>query len=105
MTHRERETTRNGLLPPPGARLSTLPGAENDKPQETCVAINPRDARNVIVSYHRAVGSGSDHHPDVSVVVDVAWSADGGEAWTVAGGTTHEGYRVSIDAAVAFDVR
>jgi hypothetical protein len=97
------ETSTNGR--PPGARLSTLPRGAGDKPQETCVAANPRDPRHVIVSFHQAVGDGSDHHPEVRDDVLVAWSVDAGETWTVAEGTSHPGYRVSIDAAVAFDAR
>jgi hypothetical protein len=96
---------RERALPsPPGVRLATLPRGAADKPQETAVTVNPRDPRNVIVSYHQAMGEGSDHHPKVQVHVHLAWTADGGETWTVAENTTHPDYGVSIDATVAFDL-
>jgi hypothetical protein len=92
------------VLPlPPKAHLVTLPRQPHDKPQETCVAVNPQDPRHVVVSYHQAVGAGSDHHPSVRVETHVAWSANGGATWTVAEGTTVEGYRRSLDACVALD--
>ncbi len=90
---------------PPGVRVETLPRKLGDKPQETVVAVNPRDPRNAVVSYHQAVGEGSDHHPNVRVDAHVAWTADGGKTWTVAKNTTHKDYRVSIDTAIAFDLR
>ncbi len=93
-----------GLARPPRSRVETLPRKIGDKPQETVVAINPRDPRNVAVSYHQAVGEGSDHHPNVRVRMRVASTVDGGRKWTVAD-ATHSGYRVSIDAALAFDLR
>jgi hypothetical protein len=92
------------LRPPPGRRLSELPRSVGDKPQETFVAVNPRNPSNVVVSYHRAVGPGSDHHPDVRVELQVASSSDGGRTWNIAD-CTHPDYRVSIDAAVAFDLQ
>jgi hypothetical protein len=88
---------------PPGARLTTLPRRPGDKPQEPSVAIDPRDPRHVIVSWHQAVTPGSDHHPGATVDVHVAWSADGGETWALAERTSHLEHRVSIDASVAFD--
>src|SRR5687767_122891 len=67
-----------GLPYPPGMRLVTVPRKPGDKPQETSVAVNPRDPRAVVVSYHQAIGAGSDHHYGVPVHAKVAWSADGG---------------------------
>jgi photosystem II stability/assembly factor-like uncharacterized protein len=81
----------------------TLPRGPADKPQETAVAVNPRDDRHVIVSYHQSVGELTDHHFGMPVEVHVAWSADGGATWTVAPGTTHPGYLRSLDATVTFD--
>ena len=92
------------LSPPPRARLATLPRRAGDKPQETAVAVNPRDPLNAIVSYHQAIGDGSDHHPGVRVEAHVAWTTDGGETWAVADDTTHTGYDISIDAVVGFDL-
>ena len=88
---------------PPGARVTTVPRARGDKPQELTLAINPRDPSNAIVSYQQADGPGSDHHPGIPVHVHVAWTGDGGGTWAVAPETTHPGYRVSIDSSVAFD--
>ncbi len=93
-----------GLPRPPGAHVATLPRAPADKPQEVSVAVNPRDPRQVVVSYHQADGEGSDHHPGVAVNLHVAWSADGGQTWAVAADTTHKDYLRSLDAAVAFDL-
>jgi hypothetical protein len=90
---------------PGGARLATLPRTPHAKPQEPSVAVNPRDPRHVIVSWHEAVTRGSDHHPGARVEVRVAWSVDGGETWAPAEGTSHPTHRVSIDASVAFDAR
>jgi hypothetical protein len=88
---------------PPGMRLETLPREPGDKPQEVSVAVNPRDPRQVVVSYHQATTDGSDHHPNVTVSARVAWSGDSGRTWGVAHGTTHDRYRRSLDAAVTFD--
>src|SRR5258708_35693114 len=71
------------LPPPPGAQVATLPRRPGDKPQETSVAVNPRDPRNVIVSYQQSIGEGSDHYPDLRLDGHVAWSGDGGKTWTV----------------------
>jgi hypothetical protein len=90
------------LPQPPGGRRAFLPRAAGDKPQELALSVNPRDRRNVVVSYHQAVGEGSDHHPAVRDDVHVAWTDDGGETWAVAERTTHPDYRVSIDADVTF---
>src|SRR5437016_3031721 len=80
---------KNSLPRPPGAHLVMLPRAPKEKPQETSVAVNPRDPRNVIVSYHESLGPGSDHDPSSHVSSHVAWSANGGETWAIAsGGTT-----------------
>ncbi len=89
---------------PPGSHVATLPRAPGDKPQETAVAINPRDPRNAVVSYHQSTVTGSDHHPQVSVDAHAAWTADGGRTWTVAANTTHPSYRRSLDVTVAFDL-
>src|SRR4051812_36387991 len=78
-----RPVTEPSLPPPPGVLVATLPRERGDKPQETSVAVNPLDPRNVIVSYHRAIDAGSDHHEGVRVEVHVAASCDGGESWTV----------------------
>ncbi len=99
------EARRTDSLPrPPGGRTVILPRAAADKPQETSVAVNPRDPGQVIVSYHRAIDEGSDHDPDNTVSAHVAWSADGGQTWAIALGTTHKGYRRSLDTSVAFDL-
>src|SRR4051794_16791209 len=89
------------LEAPPGARLTTLPRAAGEKPQEIALAVNPRDAWNVVLSYQQADGPGSDHHPGIPVRVKVAWTADGGGEWTVVD-ASHPDYRVSIDAHIAF---
>ncbi len=89
---------------PPGVRVETLPREAGDKPQESVVAINPRNPRNIVVSYHQAVGEGSDHHPNVHVDMHVASTMDGGRTWSIAD-ATHKGYRVSIDSAIMFDSR
>ncbi len=99
------EATQAKELPrPPGVQLRMLPRAPGDKVQETSVSINPRDPRQVIVSYHQAIGEGSDHHPDVHVNAHVGRSEDGGQTWTVAPGTGNERYRRSLDASVTFDI-
>jgi hypothetical protein len=84
--------------------VTRLPRRRGEKPQEPAVAVNPLDPRNVIVSFHQAVGEGSDHHPDVRVEAHVAATKDGGETWTVTN-VTHPGHRMSIDTIVAFDGR
>ena len=89
---------------PPGVRLVTLPRQSGDKPQESSVAVNPRDPRQVIVSYHQSVGDGSDHHPGVPIHTHVAWSADGGKTWAVAPEVSDRRYRKPFDAMVAFDL-
>jgi hypothetical protein len=83
--------------------LWTLPRQAGDKPQETSVAVNPLDPRNAVVSFHQAVGEGSDHHPGVRVEVRVASTTDGGQTWTVAD-ASHPAYPISIDAYVAYDL-
>ncbi len=86
---------------PPNAQVATLPRAVGDKPQEITLAVNPNDARNAVVSYQQADGPGSDHHPGIPVRVKVAWTADGGAGWEVVD-ASHPGYRVSIDAHIAY---
>jgi hypothetical protein len=81
-----------------------LPRSAGDQPQETAVAVNPLDPLNAVVSFQRAVGPGGDHHPDTRVDFHAAWTADGGETWTVAD-AGHPGYRRSLDGSVAFDAR
>jgi hypothetical protein len=98
-------TAPSSLPPPPGARLATLPRRPADEPQEAAVALDPADPRRIVVSYHHAVGAGSDHHPGMTVDVHVAWSEDGGSTWAVADRTTHPEYTRSLDATVAFDTR
>src|SRR4051794_31978641 len=93
-----------GLPRPPESRVVTLPRRRGDKPQETGVAINPRDPRNAVVSFHQAVGEGSDHHPNMRVEVYAAATFDGGETWSTAD-LSHPDYPVSIDAAVGMDLR
>jgi hypothetical protein len=75
-----------------------------DQPQETAVAVNPRDPLNAIVSFQQTVGPGGDHHADTRVDFHAAWTADGGRTWTVAD-ATHPGYRRSLDGSVGFDAR
>jgi len=89
---------------PPGGRVVTLPRSPADKPQETAVAVNPRDPRQVVVSFHQAVGARTDHHFGMSVEAHVAWSADGGTSWAIAPGTTHPKHLRTLDATVAFDL-
>ncbi len=89
---------------PPGVRVGNVPRGPLDKPQETSVAVNPRDPRQVIVSYHQASEEGSDHHPGVPVRVYVTWSADGGKTWGAATNVAHEKYLRSLDATVTFDL-
>ncbi len=88
---------------PPAVHVVTLPKEPGDKPQEVAVAVNPRDPRNVVLSYHRAIDEGSDHHPDVRVHLYLASSWDGGRKWTVVD-TTHKDYRRSLDATVTCDL-
>jgi hypothetical protein len=88
---------------PPTARIATLPRRRGDKPQETAVAVNPRDPNHVIVSYHQAVGDGSDHEPGVRVEVHVASTFDAGETWSVA--DAYPDFPYAIDAVVALDLR
>src|SRR5262245_20584466 len=68
---------------PPGAELGTLPRRTGDKPQESSVAVNPRDRRNVIVSYQQSIGEGSDHYPDLRLDGHIAMSRDGGKTWSI----------------------
>ncbi len=89
---------------PPGARLVTLPKQPHEKPLEPYVAVSPRDPRNVIVTYHRPNGWGSEHHLDMHASAHVATSLDGGASWSVAPHTTHDGYVRSLDTAGTFDV-
>src|SRR5207247_838919 len=89
----------DSLPRPPGLRLATLPRGRADKPNETAAAVNPRDARNAIVSYQQPIGEGADHHPSTILDGHVAWSADGGKTWALAAGTMHEGYRKSFDTS------
>jgi hypothetical protein len=96
---------QRGALPrPPGAELATVPRQPGDKPQETSVAVNPRDRRNVIVSYQQAIGQGSDHYPDIRVDGHVAWSGDGGKRWSVGIRPGEERFRKWFDASVTFDL-
>jgi hypothetical protein len=97
-------TLAQSLTRPPGARLATLPRVVGDKSNETSVAVNPRDPRNVIISYQQPLGEGADHYPGQVLDGHVAWTADGGKTWAVAPGTVHEGYRKSFDTSVTFDL-
>jgi hypothetical protein len=84
--------------------VAAIPRQAGEKPQECSVAVNPRDPKNVIVSYQQAVGDGSDHYPDTRDDGHVAWSADGGKTWTIAPGTTDKRYQKWFDAMVTFDL-
>ncbi len=95
---------RAGPPPPPGAQVTTLPRQRGDKPQESSVAVNPRDRRNVIVSFQQAIGEGSDHYPDTRVDGHVAWSGDGGKTWTIGIPAGDERVRKWFDASVTFDL-
>jgi hypothetical protein len=86
-------------------RPASIPHDLGHKPQETSIAVNPRDPKNLVASFHQAVGNGSDHHPDVRVEVRVAWSADGGESWTIAEQAFDDRYRIVADGSVLFDMR
>jgi hypothetical protein len=93
------------LPSPPGKHLTSLPRSRGEKPQETDVAINPLDPNNVVVSFHQAVGDGSDHHENVRVEARAAWSTDGGRTWTVGADASHPAFRCAIDVSTAFDAR
>ncbi len=89
---------------PPGVRIETLPRQDGDKPQETFLAVNPRDPRNVVLSFHQAIREGSDHHPGVPVTAHVGWTVDGGKTWAVTKNTTNDRYLRSLDTSVTFDM-
>jgi len=98
---------RTDSLPrPPGVRIVPLPRDSSDRPAETAVAVNPRDPQHVMVAYQQYY----DVHPPFAAAgvrrldVRVAWSADGGESWTIAPGTAPPNYLVSGDPSVTFDL-
>src|SRR5690349_20820081 len=95
---------QGAIARPPDAHVATLPRRPGDKPQETSVAVNPRDPLHVIVSYQQAIGEGSDHYPDTRVDGHVAWSTDGGKTWGLGQGMGEEAFRKWFDAAVTFDL-
>ncbi len=66
--------------------------------------MNPRDPRNVIVSFQQSIGEGSDHYPDLRLDGHVAWSGDGGKTWTVGIRPGEERFRKWFDASVTFDL-
>src|SRR5207249_684462 len=71
-----------------------------NQPNETSVAVNPRDPRQLIVSYQRPFTAAGVSRFGVYV----AWSADGGEKWTVSRGAAPQNYLNSADPSVAFDL-
>jgi hypothetical protein len=85
-------------------RVVTLPRERGEKPQETGAAVDPRDPDTAYLSIHQAVGDGTDHHPNMRVEVKGASTHDRGETWTIHD-LSHPEYDVSIDAAVACDLR
>src|SRR5262249_34067784 len=89
---------------PLNVRVVGLPRERGDKPQETGVAVDPRDSDSAVVSFRQAAGDGPDQHPGARVEVKAASTRDRGETWTVRD-LTHPDYDVSIDAAVASDLR
>jgi hypothetical protein len=93
-----------GLPHPPGSRVATLPRQPEDKPAESSVAVDPRDPKHAIVSYHQAIGEGSDHHPNTRNDGHIAVTTDAGKTWTIAPETTDPRYKKWFDAAVAFDL-
>src|SRR3972149_5433806 len=95
----------DALARPPGVRLVALPRAPQGQPVEAMVAVNPRDPRHVLVSYQQHVSFGPPFGTDSVSRLDtqVAWSADGGESWTIARGTAPTNYLVSGDPSVTFD--
>ncbi len=97
----------DSLLRPPGVRLVTLPSvtlpSEPSRPRETVVAVDPRDSRHLVVSFQQMAGEWNGGWGQ-RFNVHVAWSADGGETWAVATGTTHENYVFSADPSVTVDL-
>ena len=97
--------TVNGMPRPPGVRLGALPRLPAGQPGEVSVAVNPRNPRHLVVSYQQIiVDSNTRVHYGERANVRVAWSADGGETWSTATGTTHDEYVISVDASVAMDL-
>ena len=94
------------LPAPPGARVVTLPRHPSDVSGESSVAIDPKDARHVLVAYQQFLP------PDPKLAkrgirkldVHVARSDDGGATWTIAPGTAPTNYHVSGDPSVTFDL-
>jgi len=90
---------------PPGARLTSLPRDAGDAPWETSVAIDPRDPRHVVVAYQQSYPVDAQFSSLGVRRLDVraAWSANGGETWTIAAGTAPPNYLVSGDPSVVID--
>ncbi len=87
----------NILPQPPGARVVSVPRKAGDHHHETSIAIDPRDARHVIVSYQQPLAASGRWAPSV------AWSADGGACWTVAADIAPRNYPLAADPTVTFD--
>jgi hypothetical protein len=69
------------------------------------IAVNPRDPRHLVVSYHQVVlDTNTRVHFGERASVHVAWSRDGGGTWTVAAGTSPTDFRIAVDASAAVDL-
>ena len=76
------------LPPAPKAHLTDI----NPKPgyfNEPSIAVNPKDPQQLVVAWQ--------------INASAAYSADGGQTWTIAEGTAPKNYRVSGDVSVTFD--
>src|SRR5215467_13803853 len=74
---------------PPAARLTEIPREGAGHPGETMIAVDPSNPRRLLVTYHQAVFDTSTRaHYGERASVHVAWSADGGDTWQIAGGTS-----------------
>jgi hypothetical protein len=76
------------LPPAPKVHVTDI----NPKPgffNEPSIAVNPRNPQQVVVAWQ--------------VNASAAYSADGGQTWTIAEGTAPKDYRVSGDVSVTFD--
>ena len=75
------------LPPAPKAHLTDLTRAGYFN--EPAIAVNPANPQQLVVAWQ--------------VPASVAYSADGGQTWTVAQGTAPKDYRVSGDVSLAYD--
>ncbi len=80
---------RQGLPPPPGARVVTIsprPGFFN----EPSVAIDPNNPSHIAAAFQSPA--------------TVSYSQDGGLNWQLAGGAAPNDYKVSGDVSIAYDI-